>query len=516
MRCRQCQATIEVDASDVDPESLPEIAAAEPTAASPVKPKSARPAPPPRPTAKSTLMGIGAPRPAGSTELLALSPGFLEVKATAEPVASPHGFPEPPPPPLETVEVLDAGDWEEAPPSQPEEAAPESLDDFAEELPPSVPPEEEMPSSAGTPSLKALTHHDGPSHKPHVDDFLANMTAAMNGGIASGAPTIDVSGLTAASAGASEPPSIDVSNLGAPARGAKTLPLFTGDDEKAEAARPSPAVTPAPSPAEGSLSPAALDRPASQPAGSSGPRERKNVVAPASKGAPPASSQKPSGTAAPLLLLLAAAAGFLIWKRSAAHAPPEGAVEAERPAEQAPAPPVAPVAVTPAPTAEPTAPPSAAAPGADEVPLVSTPNKAPATAVVPAATPAAGKPAAAATEPKPEPPPEVAKEESTPEPAAEPTPPAEPAGPFDKAAAAAALNTGASQASVCRKEGDPSGVASVVVTFAPSGRVTSANISGPPFAGTPTGGCIASALRKTRIPAFDGERVTVSKTVVIQ
>jgi hypothetical protein len=56
----------------------------------------------------------------------------------------------------------------------------------------------------------------------------------------------------------------------------------------------------------------------------------------------------------------------------------------------------------------------------------------------------------------------------------------------------------------------------VVVTFAPSGRVTSANISGPPFAGTPTGGCIAAALRKTRVPAFDGERITVSKTVVIQ
>jgi hypothetical protein len=78
------------------------------------------------------------------------------------------------------------------------------------------------------------------------------------------------------------------------------------------------------------------------------------------------------------------------------------------------------------------------------------------------------------------------------------------------------LNASAAQASACRKDGDPSGVASVVVTFAPSGRVTSANISGPPFAGTPTGGCIAGALRKARVPAFEGDRVTVSKTVVIQ
>ena len=117
--------------------------------------------------------------------------------------------------------------------------------------------------------------------------------------------------------------------------------------------------------------------------------------------------------------------------------------------------------------------------------------------------PVAEKPAA---EPKPEPATPTVKE----------PPSGEPAGPFDRAAASAALNSSAAQASSCRKDGDPSGVASVTITFAPSGRVTSANISGPPFAGTPTGGCIANTLRKARIPAFDGDRVTVSKTVVIQ
>jgi hypothetical protein len=45
--------------------------------------------------------------------------------------------------------------------------------------------------------------------------------------------------------------------------------------------------------------------------------------------------------------------------------------------------------------------------------------------------------------------------------------------------------------------------------------VTTANISGPPFAATPTGGCIASTLRKTRVPAFAGDMVTVRKTVTI-
>ena len=90
------------------------------------------------------------------------------------------------------------------------------------------------------------------------------------------------------------------------------------------------------------------------------------------------------------------------------------------------------------------------------------------------------------------------------------------AAPFDANAARAALASAAGAASGCRKEGDPAGTATVVVTFAPSGRVTSANISGPPFAGTQTGGCIAGAMRQAKVPAFSGEHVTVSKTVVVQ
>src|SRR5215217_4264366 len=73
VRCRQCHATIEVDASDVDPKTVPEI---EKPAAPKPAPKGLKPTPaPPRP-AKSTLMGIGAERPGGATELVALSPGF--------------------------------------------------------------------------------------------------------------------------------------------------------------------------------------------------------------------------------------------------------------------------------------------------------------------------------------------------------------------------------------------------------------------------------------------------------
>jgi hypothetical protein len=107
--------------------------------------------------------------------------------------------------------------------------------------------------------------------------------------------------------------------------------------------------------------------------------------------------------------------------------------------------------------------------------------------------PAEAKPAPAAAEPK-----EVAV-----------------GGEFDKAAAGTALSSAAQEASGCRKEGDPSGVAIVHVTFSNAGRATRAVIEGPPFAGTQTGGCIAATLRKATVPPYGGDRVTVTKKVVI-
>ena len=524
VRCRQCHATIEVDASDVDPKAVSE---AEKPAPPKPAPKMLKPTPaPPRPPAKSTLMGIGSPaRPAGATELTALSPGFLNM-GTPPPVAvGQRGFPEPPPPPS-VIEELTSGDWEitETPPLVKTDATPESVDDFAEELPPSSPPvDEEMPSSTGTPSLKSLAHHDDEPPKPQRDDFLANMSAAMNGGImsgdAGGAPTIDVSAFTVAPS--ENAPSKDVSVPDARA-GKQTLPLFAlaSDDVPAEPA-PVRRVPGAPRPpgaqGDGSLSPSAREAEARDSV-----RERKNVVAPATESVRPAApGQRRSGLAAPVLLALAVAAGLLIWKRNALH--PSEPAQAEPPAPAAPAEgPRALVAGEPV-APEPTLAASAAAPAAADdltfettptkpAPVAATAHEKPSSATTSnAKDPVGEKPAVAPAETKPEPEKPVAKDEPQ-----APTTPAEPAGPFDRAAATAALSSSAAQASACRKEGDPSGVASVIITFAPSGRVTSANISGPPFAGTPTGGCIAAALRKTRVPAFDGDRVTVSKTIVIQ
>jgi hypothetical protein len=104
-----------------------------------------------------------------------------------------------------------------------------------------------------------------------------------------------------------------------------------------------------------------------------------------------------------------------------------------------------------------------------------------------------------------------------PVPSRKPAPaPAAPGQAFDRDAAASALSTVAAEAASCRKPGDPSGVAVVTVTFAPSGRVTSATVSGPPFAGTQTGGCIASTLRRAQVPAFDGDKTSVGKTIVVK
>ena len=56
--------------------------------------------------------------------------------------------------------------------------------------------------------------------------------------------------------------------------------------------------------------------------------------------------------------------------------------------------------------------------------------------------------------------------------------------------------------------------ADVQVTFAPSGRATTAIVNGA-LAGTRTGVCVATMLRGAQVPAFDGGAVTVHKNVLI-
>lgn len=104
----------------------------------------------------------------------------------------------------------------------------------------------------------------------------------------------------------------------------------------------------------------------------------------------------------------------------------------------------------------------------------------------------------------------AAKPKEEPPPAAASTAP-----PFSKASAISALGAAAGSAGGCKKAGGPTGVGKVQVTFAPSGRVTTASVMGPPFAGTAVGGCVASAFKRAKVPAFSGNAVTVSKSFSI-
>ena len=89
------------------------------------------------------------------------------------------------------------------------------------------------------------------------------------------------------------------------------------------------------------------------------------------------------------------------------------------------------------------------------------------------------------------------------------------AAPFDQNAAKSALVTAANGATGCKQEGGPTGTGRALVTFAPSGRVTKAEITGD-FAGTSVGGCVARLFRAARVPKFSGEPTTVSKNFTIQ
>jgi hypothetical protein len=104
-----------------------------------------------------------------------------------------------------------------------------------------------------------------------------------------------------------------------------------------------------------------------------------------------------------------------------------------------------------------------------------------------------------------------------PAPTAAPDPPSSPAvAQFDSAIAGAALRKAAATAASCHQGDDPTGSARVSITFAPSGRVTSARVVGPPFQGTRTGGCIALSFGSAAVLPFTGDPVTVSTDVNVR
>ena len=104
---------------------------------------------------------------------------------------------------------------------------------------------------------------------------------------------------------------------------------------------------------------------------------------------------------------------------------------------------------------------------------------------------------------------------TTPKKPKEDAPPPADAQPFSKASAISALGAAASSAGSCKKPGGPTGPGKATVTFAPSGRVTTATVAGGSYAGTGVGGCVASVFRRAHVPPFSGSSVTVSKSFQI-
>ena len=103
-------------------------------------------------------------------------------------------------------------------------------------------------------------------------------------------------------------------------------------------------------------------------------------------------------------------------------------------------------------------------------------------------------------------------DDADPQPLEPPEPPRADPLPFDRGAAAAAMNAAAGMAQACRTEGMPQSSARVSVTFAPSGRVTTAVVDGNRLSGSAEGGCIARTFRTLRVDPFSGPPVTVHKS----
>lgn len=86
---------------------------------------------------------------------------------------------------------------------------------------------------------------------------------------------------------------------------------------------------------------------------------------------------------------------------------------------------------------------------------------------------------------------------------------------FNKGAAKAALSAAAAKAAGCGAGGAP-GKGKVLLTFAPSGKVSSASLVEGPFNGKAAGACALKHFRSASIPAFSGSAVTVSKSFSVR
>lgn len=81
---------------------------------------------------------------------------------------------------------------------------------------------------------------------------------------------------------------------------------------------------------------------------------------------------------------------------------------------------------------------------------------------------------------------------------------------FDKSAAVTAI-TGIDLAK-CKATNAAKGEGHVMITFATSGEASDVKIDKGPWIGTPVAKCMTKEFKKTKVPAFKGDAVTVGKT----
>jgi hypothetical protein len=85
---------------------------------------------------------------------------------------------------------------------------------------------------------------------------------------------------------------------------------------------------------------------------------------------------------------------------------------------------------------------------------------------------------------------------------------------FDKNAAKSALSAASEAASSCGA-GGAAGKGKIQVTFAPSGKVSDAQLVEGPFEGTTAGKCALRQFKAAKVPAFSGAPITVAKSFKI-
>ncbi len=447
------------------------------------------------------------------TKPVALSPGFLFSVDDAESE-----------PPVKPVEPHASAKAVPHPPLKgPRRAVTRDLD-FSD-----IADDEEIPVS-GTPALKDLTSALHPKAGSAPGALFASLSGDEDQVL--GPPSIDISDFSGQKSKASRDV-VPSQGQRAPESGARSRTNSREADESAADSPQGEAGQSAPGaakkrkskhPGARSSKPPrarASERPSAERRASRSPKTRTHASGPEAS-----ESEKGHGWLTPVrLVVLLAIAGLAYWLFSYQLRQPRASSE-PTPETRAPAAQAEPVQRNPAPAPEKVAPPPEAPQPADEEEAEPSAADSQASGQSAKSAPAghsqavAQSPHAEAEPPAPPPkekakPPKQASTSST-APKAAPTVANPDAPPFNKAAAIAALNTAVAQASGCRQEGDPTGTARVVITFAPSGRVTTANLSGPPFAGTRTGGCIASTMRRASVPPFSGSHVTVAKSVVIR